>query len=78
MKTKNFSKKLVLKKKTVANLNTGEMNDVKGGTGFFCQTDATCTFDCSDHYTCLSYMPCDDTLDVVACPYCTVTCPLIA
>jgi hypothetical protein len=31
MKTKKFSKKLVLNKKTVANLENGEMKKVQGG-----------------------------------------------
>lgn len=33
MKTKHFSKKLVLNKKTVINLNNREMDDVNGGIG---------------------------------------------
>jgi hypothetical protein len=33
MKAKNFSKKLKLNKKTVANLNNGEMEAVHGGGG---------------------------------------------
>ncbi len=31
MKTKTFDKKLVLNKNTIADLDTGEMNDVFGG-----------------------------------------------
>jgi len=31
MKTKSFSKKLMLNKKTIVNLENGEMNDVQGG-----------------------------------------------
>jgi natural product precursor len=32
MSPKQFSRKLILNKKTIANLNNGEMNNVKGGT----------------------------------------------
>ena len=31
MRPKRFSKKLSLNKKTVVNLNTGKMNDIRGG-----------------------------------------------
>jgi natural product precursor len=39
MKTKQFSKKLSLHKKTVANLNAKDMNEVKGGSIY---SDCTC------------------------------------
>jgi hypothetical protein len=46
MKPKNFSKRLLLNKKTVANLNQKSMSNVKGGgTGItceWCNSDASC------------------------------------
>ncbi len=33
MKVKTVSSKLVINKKTISNLNDGQMTDVKGGTG---------------------------------------------
>lgn len=46
MKPKKFSKKLNLSKKTIANLTTKGMNDVKGGkrrTEFtYCWTECLC------------------------------------
>lgn len=40
MKTKKFSKKLTLSKKTIADLNKGEMSNLRGGifTGEYCWT----------------------------------------
>lgn len=74
---RKLNKKLTLNKKTVANLSADQMKDARGGaTGFFCETNDTCTFDCSDHYTCQSYMPCDPTFDISACPTYTVFCPI--
>ena len=40
MKTKKFSKGLILNKKTVANLDAKVLNSVKGGTTYF--SDCTC------------------------------------
>jgi hypothetical protein len=36
MKTKTFSKKLVLKKDTIADLNTDELKAAHGGKSVFC------------------------------------------
>jgi hypothetical protein len=54
MKSKTFQKKLVLNKKTVTNLNNGEMGDAKGGH-------------LTLNYTC---RPCDtiQTCDQICCP----------
>lgn len=43
MKTRNFEKKLTLKKETISQLNSPEMHQVQGGTGitlgtFLCKT----------------------------------------
>jgi len=50
MKSKKFEKKLVLKKRTILNLNTNEMNDVKGGdtahSVCFCITMSGCLTYC--------------------------------
>lgn len=45
MKKKKFNKKLVLNKKTIANLTTKELDNLKGGGG-----DEEPTWDCSDLY----------------------------
>jgi predicted component of type VI protein secretion system len=39
MKTKKLSKKLVLNKKTVSNLNLSYLKSVKGGLTYKCPTD---------------------------------------
>ena len=41
MKINGFTKKLILNKRTVANLNNTDMNSLKGGiyTGYTCQDD---------------------------------------
>jgi hypothetical protein len=43
MKTKNFNKRLILNKKTIADLRQAEMNEVYGGsskcTGIVCPPD---------------------------------------
>jgi len=49
MKTRRFYKKLVLNKKTVANLNSDEMNVVQGGLTLQCQTKWVPT--CDEPYT---------------------------
>jgi hypothetical protein len=50
MKQKKFNKKLILNKKTIANLNNGEMKDVNGGkddiSNSLCITCFTCDTDC--------------------------------
>jgi hypothetical protein len=47
MKMKTFLKKLVLNKKTIANLGNGDMSDVKGGgSKDLCTQGAVCTRDC--------------------------------
>ena len=46
MRTKKLSKKLVLKKKTVAHLDTRQMNDVQGGGPIF-----ECTYTCPQYET---------------------------
>ncbi len=43
MKTKQFDKKLVLNKKTVAHLNNGEMNGVQGGIDTIYSTNPSCS-----------------------------------
>ncbi len=51
MKTKSLNKKMVLNKKTVADLDKNEMNTAKGGNGIYtrprtCDTDGRrCTAD---------------------------------
>jgi len=43
MKTKTFSKKLMLKRDTIAHLNTDEMKSARGGTTIFpCWTQDVC------------------------------------
>jgi hypothetical protein len=66
MKTKKFNKKLSLGKQTIANINNGEMNVIKGGRpsvvplcntvdDWTCvQTDITCATYCD---TCNTFCP---------------------
>ena len=45
MKAKKATKKLVINKETISNLNKGEMGDAKGGTAYTqdpCDTIMTC------------------------------------
>lgn len=56
MKTKKFEKKLVLNKKTIANLGNNELGNALGGgipdpTGYTCLVE-TCPTDCGTCYTC--------------------------
>jgi hypothetical protein len=62
MKTKKFSKKLVLNKKTVANLNGNEMNLIYGGAPETYQK-TVCFTDCETN----CYM-CDYTIRSRCCP----------
>jgi len=66
MKTKKINTKLSLSKRTVANLNGGEMKGAKGGYNTnsvcpICPTD-DCTYTCNCTNTC------------VTCNLCTNTC----
>ena len=65
MKTKKFNKKLTLNKNTIVNLDDGDMQNAKGGSGF------TCIYD----YMCNSYNDCGETQDISGCPEWTVFCP---
>jgi hypothetical protein len=49
MKTKNFEKKLTLNKKTIANLNRGQLAQARGGG------ETTSCYTCD---TCLTYCSC--------------------
>lgn len=72
MKTKNFKRKLVLNKKTVVNLNIGELNHVKGG----CATEVqSCpqTATISMIIICETYNNCPPTKDY---PLTNCTCAL--
>ncbi len=62
MKTKKISRKLVLKKTTVANLNGASMGRVYGGT------------DIDDTIKCLTPISCDTCNTCVTCNNCTETC----
>jgi len=55
MKTKKFGKKLVINKKTVANLNNGDMSNAKGGATYTCEpcdTMLTCHRFCCETFFC--------------------------
>lgn len=60
MKPKKVVKKLLLNKKTVANLGNQQMNHLRGGIGTYdseeacCPTQRTCQTDC-DQYSCERY-----------------------
>jgi hypothetical protein len=77
MKPKNFRKKLSLNKTTVAALNTGAMNGVRGGaTGY---SDCPCIptiYDCTITCDCPTINDCTETCNTCAetCN-CTKTCP---
>jgi hypothetical protein len=85
MKTKNFKKRLTLNKKTIANLNNGELAQAKGG-GLTpsCPTCETCLTYCS--CTCETCVPTGQeptdnctghkTCDTYIC-YVSDTCPEI-
>jgi len=51
MKPKKFSKRLSLNKKTIADLNNGQLDNVKGG---LTQNPCPGTVDCPFSYTCPS------------------------
>ncbi len=74
MKAKKFNKKLSLNKKTVANLNNGQMNDVLGGVHKTTTTAPFCQFSCVD--TCRITCDCTETCTCSECgticggPYC--------
>jgi len=77
-------KKLVLKKDVVARINSGEMNQLKGGAGTWEDTcangcekpktgpqDPTCQNTCNKEQTCPDYQTCQDN----SCrPTCYYTC----
>ena len=65
MKTKQFNKKLSLNKKTVANLNNGDMNAVQGGQSL---VKDTCSLDTGGGFTC----------DITRCASVCPTCNTIA
>jgi len=63
MKKVKLNSKLSLSKETIAKLNNGELNNVKGGTGGTltegcCQTDECCSIGCcGNRATYFSYVP---------------------
>ena len=83
MKTKKLSKKLVLNKKTISNLNGDQLNQVKGGEPW---TEGYCTEICNTADTlceCVTWPECTGprlcTVDPdLTCfgptPYCTYLC----
>jgi hypothetical protein len=87
MKTKKFEKKLVLKKKTIANLNNGQLGQVKGGllptrtdclTCVDCPTDTceTCPATCNTCAAyCTEYYTCPGKCTVMGT--CLPECPVI-
>jgi len=71
MKTKKFNQKLTLNKRTVSNLNSGQMRGIKGGhntniTCEYCDTVESC-----EHTFCLI---CESIPDTV-CAFCLETEP---
>jgi succinate dehydrogenase/fumarate reductase-like Fe-S protein len=55
MKTKKLSKKMRLNKKSIANLNSDMMGNVKGMSGTYCPTATYCASVCPTHCdTCVS------------------------
>lgn len=77
MEKKGFKKKLVLNKKTIATLNNGKMDGVKGGTGYTQVTCNTCLtppggsncIACYQQYT--TYGGCIGDCDTYTGPNCT-------
>lgn len=65
MKTKNFTKKLILNKTTVSNLEKMQMNDIRGGW-----TLNTCAYTCPecDTYRTCGYCPVINTEDPTCLP----------
>ena len=47
MKSKQFSKKLVLKRNTIANLTNHELRAVQGGLTLYCTLRSACVTDCA-------------------------------
>lgn len=78
MKTKNFKRRLTLNKKTIANLNYGQLVQVKGGAVTpTCPTCETCLTYCS--CTCETCVPTgqDPTNDCTGYKTCdTIVCPI--
>jgi hypothetical protein len=89
MKTKNFKKRLTLNKKTIVNLDNGQLAQAKGGaTATTCETCSptcetcvpvpyltdNCTGDCTDN--CTGDCTGHKTCDTYACPI-SNTCPEI-
>jgi natural product precursor len=65
MKPKKFEKKLALNKKSVANLNDRELNNVRGGATYTCYvTNCPATYfdwSCIKYWTCVPCSrPCED------------------
>ncbi|MDQ1352210.1 MAG: hypothetical protein QG657_2516 [Acidobacteriota bacterium] len=57
MKTKKATKKLVINKETISNLNKGEMGEAKGGTEYTqdpCDTFITCKRFCCETFLCMT------------------------
>ncbi|NIM16489.1 MAG: hypothetical protein GTO45_31135 [Candidatus Aminicenantes bacterium] len=76
MKTKTFKKKLVLNKKTIADLNNGQLGKIKGGKTGPTQLISVCVCQVpTENQTC------PDTCDTCTCislyggcpPYCLIT-----
>ena len=75
MKTKIFRKKMVLNKRTIANLNNHEMKDVYGGIDYTHRTNCECNTlrSCWTDATCCG--PCEtESCTIVIIPLSEQTC----
>jgi natural product precursor len=77
MKPKNINKKLTLKKVTIGNLDSREMNYVHGGD-IMSKKETICESNCAYCETALCTHTCDCTLILATCPtaqfHCSLTC----
>jgi hypothetical protein len=78
MKTKDFKKKLVLNKKTVANLENNDMGVVKGGCDISYLSCSTLPAKCTYTDLCTQFEPCYLSENVTNCvnPRLTEDCRL--
>ena len=70
MKTKRFNTKLALNKKTVANLNTQDMQSLRGGFQSYDSCAFTRAWECDTNFTCTDPRFCECTWT------CTLPCPV--